>query len=122
MRIAIITLPLHANYGGILQAYALQNVLKQMGHTVETIQTPSFKRIPLWRKPLTYIKRFILKYIFGRNVRVFFEQWYNITDPSLVKHMKCFIEEYISIRLVSRYTDIKEDEYEAFIVGSDQIW
>ena len=32
MRIGILTLPLHLNYGGILQAYALQNVLKRMGH------------------------------------------------------------------------------------------
>lgn len=38
MRIAIITLPLHINYGGILQAYALQTVLERMGHTVEILQ------------------------------------------------------------------------------------
>ena len=40
MRIAIITLPLRSNYGGILQNYALQTVLKRMGHTVETIVLP----------------------------------------------------------------------------------
>lgn len=32
MRIGILTLPLHTNYGGILQAYALQTVLERMGH------------------------------------------------------------------------------------------
>ena len=32
MRIGILTLPLHENYGGILQAYALQKVLEDMGH------------------------------------------------------------------------------------------
>ena len=37
MKIAIITLPLHTNYGGILQAYAVQKVLCDMGHDVETI-------------------------------------------------------------------------------------
>ncbi len=40
MRIAIITLHLIGNYGGILQNYALQKVLTDMGHTVETIQLP----------------------------------------------------------------------------------
>lgn len=35
MRIGILTLPLHTNYGGILQAYALQTVLKRMGHKEE---------------------------------------------------------------------------------------
>ena len=30
MRICILTQPLHTNYGGLLQAYALQAILKQM--------------------------------------------------------------------------------------------
>ena len=54
MRIAIITLPLHGNYGGILQNYALQTVLKRMGHTVETVAFPRELKQPLWRKPLAY--------------------------------------------------------------------
>lgn len=32
MRIGILTVPLNTNYGGILQAYALQTVLERMGH------------------------------------------------------------------------------------------
>lgn len=31
MRIAILTIPLNANYGGILQAYALQTTLENLG-------------------------------------------------------------------------------------------
>lgn len=34
MRIGILTLPPNANYGGILQAYALQTVLEGQGHQV----------------------------------------------------------------------------------------
>lgn len=33
----ILTQPLHTNYGGLLQAYALQQILKGMGHDVVTI-------------------------------------------------------------------------------------
>lgn len=32
MKIGILTLPLHTNYGGILQAYALQTTIERMGH------------------------------------------------------------------------------------------
>lgn len=39
MRIGILTLPLHTNYGGILQAYALQMVLERMGHEVLVFNT-----------------------------------------------------------------------------------
>lgn len=38
MKIGIITLPLHINYGGILQNFALQKVLKETGHEVSTIE------------------------------------------------------------------------------------
>ena len=37
MKIGIYTLPFKTNYGGILQAWALQNVLEKMGHQVEVI-------------------------------------------------------------------------------------
>ena len=37
MRIGIITLPLHVNFGGFLQNYALQQVLKEMGYEPITL-------------------------------------------------------------------------------------
>lgn len=45
MRICILTQPLHTNYGGLLQAYALQAILKQMGHEVWTEDRK-------WKRPL----------------------------------------------------------------------
>ena len=35
MRIGILTLPLQANYGGLLQAYALQTILEKNGNEVK---------------------------------------------------------------------------------------
>ena len=34
MKTGILTLPLHCNYGGIMQAYALQAFLQREGHDV----------------------------------------------------------------------------------------
>ena len=42
MKIGIRTQPLHSNYGGLLQNYALQQVLLRAGHEVETIDTYPF--------------------------------------------------------------------------------
>lgn len=122
MRIAIITLPLHGNYGGILQNYALQTVLKRMGHTVETVAFPRELKQPLWRKPLAYGKRFIRKFVFRKNVHIFYEQWHNATRPLLLKNMWDFVNKQIAIRTVERFSDIREGDYDAFVVGSDQIW
>ena len=122
MRIAIITLPLHGNYGGILQNYALQTVLKRMGHTVETVAFPRELKQPLWRKPLAYGKRLIRKFVFRKNVHIFYEQWYNATQPLLLRNVWKFVDNQIVTRTVSRFTNIHEGDYDAFVVGSDQIW
>ena len=37
MRIGILTQALNGNYGGVLQNYALQQVLKQMGHNPRNV-------------------------------------------------------------------------------------
>lgn len=66
MRIAIITLPLHINYGGILQAYALQTVLERMGHTVEILQKKDLSFHNKWLMPLVYAKRLVKKIFFDK--------------------------------------------------------
>lgn len=71
MRIGILTLPLHTNYGGILQAYALQTVLERMGHEASVITTSNKAELPVWKWPYSYPKRMIRKYILGKNEPVF---------------------------------------------------
>ena len=67
MKIGILTLPLHTNYGGILQAYALQTVLERMGHEVEIINVPF--TLPSISK-VTVVKR-IIKKILGKCNKIF---------------------------------------------------
>lgn len=53
MNISIITLPLHTNYGGILQNYALCKVLSCNGHNVKSIKwTGKDFTLSNFRKPL----------------------------------------------------------------------
>ena len=45
MRVGIITLSLENNYGGILQNFALQKVLKDMGHTPMTCRWTGYTNL-----------------------------------------------------------------------------
>ena len=122
MRIAILTLPLHTNYGGILQAYALQTVLERMGHEVCLVE----KRrkpvtLPLWKAPLVYGKR-MLKNVTGHPFPVFYEQKVNREEPFVRQHTDKFICRYIKRRIVGDFSEINESDYDAIVVGSDQIW
>ena len=122
MKIGILTLPLHTNYGGILQAYALQTVLERMGHEVHVIEK---EKRPLsinkYKMPLTYGKR-IAKNLMGKKVPIFYEQKYNREQPIIRQYTDQFIEKYIHLIKYKEFSDIKESEYDAIVVGSDQVW
>ena len=123
MRIGILTLPLHTNYGGILQAYALQTVLERMGHDVKVLDKP-FKPqlLPWWKRPYSYTKRAIKKYILGEKVGIFQERNAYQRQATERKFTQPFIESNIHRLVISHLTDIKPSDFDAFVVGSDQIW
>lgn len=122
MKIGILTLPLHTNYGGILQAYALQTVLERMGHEaclIEEKRKPL--RLPLWKMPLVYGKR-IAKNIMGHPFPVFYEQKINNERNIIQQQTDKFINKYIKRKIFEDFSDIKETDFDAIVVGSDQVW
>lgn len=121
MNIAIITLPLHTNYGGLLQAYALKHKLEQQGHKVDVIDLKDKMPAPKGLKaPFIYIRR-MASAIF-KGTEVFREKRYARELPVVAANTSKFVDKYISPRMVNEYKDIKEGEYDAFVVGSDQVW
>lgn len=119
MKIGILTLPLYNNYGGVLQAYALQTVLERMGHEVEVLQKIPGKTHPLILMPLVYMKRCLYKliekskYLFGRS---------NSCVSGKECHLEAFIHDKIKTRRLKGLSEIKEFDYDAIVVGSDQVW
>lgn len=120
MKIGILTLPLHTNYGGILQAWALQTILERMGHEVKVLSrdkkyilTPFFWLV---RVPSRIIRR-----MFGKKVGILNEVHYNKVQDQIRVNIEPTINQYI--HRDKRYLDkISENDYDGFVVGSDQIW
>ena len=65
MKIGILTQPLRANYGGVLQNYALQQVLKGLGYEPETLEK-DYHRKTTFFCILSIPKRIVTKYILKR--------------------------------------------------------
>lgn len=123
MRIGILTLPLHTNYGGILQAYALQTMLERMGHEVVVIDKPYGWILPLWKRPFIYTKRAIKKYILRQKEIVLLEEKKRQKEfPIVSQHTQQFIEKYIHRKVVNSPEELQERNFDAIVVGSDQIW
>ena len=124
MKIGVVTLPLHTNYGGILQAYALKSVMSSMGHDVTVFDLEDKIWFPKWWKaPLIYMKRGLFRAVKGKKgPEVFREYRLRREYPVVSSHVSQFVDRQIAPRLLSGYGQIKEGEYDAFVVGSDQVW
>lgn len=123
MKIGILTQPLFTNYGGILQAYALQTILKSMGHEVEVI-----RRDPP-QLSLRFPNNFVLdfKYCLRRLLRVESSTRSARQSKLISRNTSLFIDKYIQTTK-SLYTDsqlknyIATHSFDIYVVGSDQVW
>lgn len=122
MRIGVLTLPLFCNYGGILQAYALQKVLSDAGHDVVLIDFPKEWNVCILKKFLLYIKRFILKYIFRHPIIVKIDKKYNSEINLITKNTSVFINKHIKRIVITNFSKLDNSQFDVLIVGSDQVW
>lgn len=123
MKIGILTLPLHTNYGGILQAYALQTVLERMGHEVVVFnKRASFNALPLWKRPIYYGVRLLKKLFLDHHIVIRREYVEKKEYPIISQYVQQFIDKYIHCSWIDKLAEIKENDFDAFVVGSDQIW
>lgn len=122
MKICIVTLPLHTNYGGVLQAYALQTVLERMGHRVELLNKPLNRGASIFSLLYVTLKRVALRCC-GRKDELPTDWWRKMReDAKICRHTNGFIRQYIHCRFVNRVEELSADDFDAMVVGSDQIW
>lgn len=110
MKIGIVTFYRVANYGAMLQAYSLMNVLERMGHEVVFIRYKfcAPKKLPLWR---TLVSRNLK----GLKVKLKNYICHSITDFAANYPQTKYCETVDEVKLATADCD-------AFIVGSDQMW
>lgn len=131
MKIGILTLDLGINYGGILQAWALQKVLKRMGHDAVLLKRqPGYPSLKLFVMRCLSILKCLFKKYFKKDRDVIinnpFTPYYR-TYYFNEKCIKCFINSHISVSGVLRgsraiYRYVMRENIKAVIAGSDQVW
>lgn len=124
MKIGILSLPLHINYGGILQSYALQNSLKSIfpDANVTVINQNKTWTLPKWKLPLIYSKRAMKKIMGISNSEVFFEKRLATEWPIISQNTQRFVSENINTINVDTLYDLNEKDFDVIVVGSDQVW
>lgn len=124
MKIGILTQPLLNNYGGILQAFALQKTLAKLGHTSIVINR-QFPNKGKYKKILSIIFR-LIKYIFVSK-KTIIRVWTSKKEENIInQHFISFISNHINtskpIKSNKELKSITKQNFDAYIVGSDQVW
>lgn len=125
-KIGMLTFYSEYNYGAMLQAYALQTKIKELGYNAEFLRffdrkfkeekpTNAICKVKKILKNLKSVEFSIKKYIINRHIG---ECKYSLFDD--------FVERYISTSRNAYYSleDLKkaDNEYDAFVTGSDMVW
>ena len=123
MKIGILTQPLHTNYGGLLQCWALQRVLREMGHEAWVVQRQTDWHSFLWWADNA--AKNVVRLLLGRK----WVAWTSRGEESVIQqHTRRFIEGQIVPRTSPIYStrglraDYARQRYDAYVVGSDQVW
>lgn len=118
MNIGILTLSIHGNYGGVLQNFALSQVLGKLGHNSCTIDYKTLKHQRIKIRIFRFIRflggDYFIKYISYLNPKFAF-----------LYHIRSFADKYIVFtKVMKTKAEIEQDssKYDAVIVGSDQVW
>lgn len=114
MKIGILTQPLRTNYGGILQNFALQQILKKMGHTPITLDYDSYY------SQLGWLMGEFKSKIRGTRHDVEFPKYQRAGQENLNRFIHDHIKKTrpysgLPLRAFAKHAD-------ALIVGSDQVW
>lgn len=132
MKILILTQPLHTNYGGLLQAYALQQILKDMGHDVVTDRLGVVQKLPLWNRVLRFLYHATQFYIL-KNYRYYPYRYLFVSfdkESKAKRSIAINTERFVNIHIdtIDLFTRSNENvintvrQFDAIVVGSDQVW
>ena len=121
MRLAIFTLPLHTNYGGLLQAYALQTVLQRLGHQAVVLRKKEFS-LGLNIPPSRIINRLKQRFIDKEDCYILYERKMKQLAPVIRQHTERFVSQHINSYWLWRLNSLRESDFDGYVVGSDQVW
>ena len=127
MKIALLNLPFDNNYGGNLQRYALMKVLENLGHDVTHINIRPKFGLPWYKKPYSYTKRIIQKYILSKHDIIIFRERcekkkYNKETVLSETFYNKYINHSARCYSIHEINSCTLENYEAYVVGSDQVW
>lgn len=127
-KVGLVTHPLHGNYGGMLQAYALYTTLEGLGVKPRLVTVPGHfwrclsdpyrcgSKVAALRRLLKDVAVFLLVVLRGSRVR----KRYHFSTLWMLIQSWCFRRRFLPHVISPRRAG--GGDVDAFVVGSDQVW
>lgn len=125
MKIALLNLPVDNNYGGNLQRYALVKVLQDMGHEVTHLNLRfNFNPEPLYVQCYRILRRIASRVLKRSRCEILPEIRRQRSYVRSCAVTDAFYNRYVKHTkpIYSKKGLQKHVDYDAFMVGSDQVW
>lgn len=116
MKIGILTYHRAHNYGAVLQCYALQEFLKELGHDVSVIDyRPSYIRYGLFT---------LTNWVSWNLVKTLRKIYFQLQTFSKQIERSNGFNNFVKLRLQTESLNLDNpyNDYNCFVVGSDQVW
>ena len=119
MKIGILTFHRACNYGAVLQCFALQEVLKRLGHDVHVID---YAQKTIDRDYYVIYWRQLLSHLYHLHIRSVVRCIMNVPSALRKKLLfKRFVNKYLNT--TKKYSsEYIPSDFDAYIIGSDQLW
>lgn len=123
LKIGVLTQPLHNNYGGLLQAYALKEVLQQMGHSVVIINRRPLKDRFTTIHKIAVATKSLIKLKSPHPNLFLSKSYHNAINHLPLLFQKKYIPNLSKMVVTQKgMRNLNRQGFECYIVGSDQCW
>ena len=119
MKVAIFTLPLVNNYGGILQAYALQRALESYGFDAPVVNLKIRQRGFFSRDYLKFLLAKLIYFKKYKNAEFSTLRYYTDTQRFIAQNIETTREIYSPAALKRLF---EQEKFGACVLGSDQVF
>ena len=119
MKVAIFTLPLVNNYGGILQAYALQRALESYGFEAPVVNLKIRQRGLFSRDYLKFLLAKLIYFKKYKNAEFSTLRYYADTQRFIARNIETTREIYSPAALKRLF---EQEQFGACVLGSDQVF
>ena len=119
MKVGILTITPNIGFGGILQAYALSYVLKQMGHSVHVINYTSGYSL---KSRMVFFVKSLIKAVKGQFVKYSHHAEIQYCSQNVATFIRNNLNFTIKVTSANQLANLINTSFDVVVVGSDQVW